>query len=107
MTYPPVPLGVLGNRPVSDYVDHAVRHVMMRQGVLGVTVSIMLPHDPTVSHVVLCCFEVVYHQVNVELMRVRSNVELAHYLVKHHLMATHVPAMMTVYLAPTVEGKSK
>lgn len=32
-----------------DYVDHAVRHVMMRQGVLGVTVSIMLPHDPTVS----------------------------------------------------------
>ncbi|CAM9460299.1 unnamed protein product [Ectocarpus sp. 13 AM-2016] len=31
-----------------DYVDHAVRHVMMRQGVLGVTVSIMLPHDPTV-----------------------------------------------------------
>lgn len=32
----------------SDYVDHAVRHVMMRQGVLGVTVSIMLPHDPTV-----------------------------------------------------------
>lgn len=33
----------------TDYVDHAVRHVMMRQGVLGVTVSIMLPHDPTVS----------------------------------------------------------
>lgn len=33
---------------LSDYVDHAVRHVMMRQGVLGVTVSIMLPHDPTV-----------------------------------------------------------
>ena len=30
-------------------MDHAVRHVMMRQGVLGVTVSIMLPHDPTVS----------------------------------------------------------
>ena len=34
---------------LTDYVDHAVRHVMMRQGVLGVTVSIMLPHDPTVS----------------------------------------------------------
>lgn len=31
-----------------DYVDSAVRHVMMRQGVLGVKVSIMLPHDPTV-----------------------------------------------------------
>jgi len=30
-----------------DYVDSAVRHVMMRQGVLGVKVSIMLPHDPT------------------------------------------------------------
>lgn len=55
---------------LSDYVDHAVRHVMMRQGVLGVTVSIMLPHDPTVSaalkhkltisrhasmHVTACC----------------------------------------------------
>merc|ERR1719231_762871 len=32
---------------VLDYVDSAVRHVLMRQGVLGVKVSIMLPHDPT------------------------------------------------------------
>merc|ERR1712000_394639 len=32
---------------VLDYVDTAVRHVMMRQGVLGIKVSIMLPHDPT------------------------------------------------------------
>lgn len=39
---------------LSDYVDHAVRHVMMRQGVLGVTVSIMLPHDPTVRTVFRC-----------------------------------------------------
>lgn len=38
---------------VADYVDHAVRHVMMRQGVLGVTVSIMLPHDPTVRQLEL------------------------------------------------------
>lgn len=30
----------------SDYVETAVRHVMMRQGVLGVKVAIMLPHDP-------------------------------------------------------------
>ena len=30
----------------SDYVETAVRHVMMRQGILGVKVSIMLPHDP-------------------------------------------------------------
>ena len=29
-----------------EYVDTAVRHVMMRQGILGVKVSIMLPHDP-------------------------------------------------------------
>ena len=29
-----------------EYVDTAVRHVMMRQGVLGVKVSVMLPHDP-------------------------------------------------------------
>lgn len=31
----------------TEYVDTAVRHVLMRQGVLGVRVSIMLPHDPT------------------------------------------------------------
>lgn len=29
-----------------DYVETAVRHVMMRQGILGVKVQIMLPHDP-------------------------------------------------------------
>jgi len=29
-----------------EYVDYAVRHVLMRQGVLGVKVKIMLPHDP-------------------------------------------------------------
>jgi ribosomal protein S3 len=29
-----------------EYVDTAVRHVMMRSGILGVKVSIMLPHDP-------------------------------------------------------------
>lgn len=30
----------------SEYVETAVRHVMMRQGILGVKVAIMLPHDP-------------------------------------------------------------
>ena len=30
-----------------EYTDMAVRHVLMRQGVLGVRVSIFLPHDPT------------------------------------------------------------
>merc|ERR1712078_856225 len=28
------------------YTDHAVRHVMMRQGVIGICVKIFLPHDP-------------------------------------------------------------
>ncbi len=30
-----------------EYVDKAVRHVLMRQGVLGIKVAIMLPQDPT------------------------------------------------------------
>ncbi len=30
-----------------EYVDRAVRHILMRQGVLGVTISIMLDHDPS------------------------------------------------------------
>ena len=28
------------------YTDSAVKHVLMRQGVIGIKVSIMLPHDP-------------------------------------------------------------
>lgn len=28
------------------YTDTAVRHVLMRQGVIGIRVAIMLPHDP-------------------------------------------------------------
>merc|ERR1719162_2083061 len=31
---------------VNHFVDKAVRHVMMRQGVLGIKVAIMLPTDP-------------------------------------------------------------
>ncbi|CAJ0946252.1 unnamed protein product, partial [Mesorhabditis belari] len=32
--------------PVNDYIQTAVRHVNLRQGVLGIKVKIMLPHDP-------------------------------------------------------------
>lgn len=38
---------IKSGQPTIDYVDKAVRHVLMRQGVLGVKVKIMLPHDPT------------------------------------------------------------
>jgi len=31
----------------NDFVNSAVRHVLLRQGVLGIKVKIMLPHDPT------------------------------------------------------------
>ncbi|KAJ8981788.1 hypothetical protein NQ317_014804 [Molorchus minor] len=33
--------------PCNDYVDTATRHVLLRQGVLGIKVKIMLPWDPT------------------------------------------------------------
>merc|ERR1711993_190539 len=33
--------------PVNDYIDSAVRHVLLRQGVLGIKVKIMLPWDPS------------------------------------------------------------
>lgn len=32
--------------PCNDYVDTATRHVLLRQGVLGIKVKIMLPYDP-------------------------------------------------------------
>jgi len=34
-------------QPKLDYVDVAVRHVFFKQGIMGVKVKIMLPHDPT------------------------------------------------------------
>lgn len=37
---------VHSGQPVRDFVDSAVRHVKMRQGVLGVKVKIMLDWDP-------------------------------------------------------------
>jgi len=37
-------------QPATDFVDSAVRHVLLRQGVLGVKVSILLPSsDPTIK----------------------------------------------------------
>ncbi|KJH43847.1 ribosomal protein S3 [Dictyocaulus viviparus] len=32
--------------PVNEYIQQAVRHVQLRQGVIGIKVKIMLPHDP-------------------------------------------------------------
>ena len=34
-------------QPSKYYLDKAVRHIEMRQGVLGIKVTIMLPYDPT------------------------------------------------------------
>uniref|UniRef100_A0AC35TIX0 KH type-2 domain-containing protein n=1 Tax=Rhabditophanes sp. KR3021 TaxID=114890 RepID=A0AC35TIX0_9BILA len=33
-------------QPVRDYTTTAIRHVDMKQGVIGIKVKIMLPHDP-------------------------------------------------------------
>merc|ERR1711865_442000 len=38
---------IKSGEPFHDYVDTAVRHVLLRQGVLGIKVKIMLPWDPT------------------------------------------------------------
>lgn len=40
-------LMIHSGNPVRDYVDTAIRHVMLRQGVLGIKVKIMLPFDQT------------------------------------------------------------
>uniref|UniRef100_A0A1I7ZHK3 40S ribosomal protein S3 n=1 Tax=Steinernema glaseri TaxID=37863 RepID=A0A1I7ZHK3_9BILA len=39
-------LMIHSGNPVNDYIQQAVRHVQLRQGVLGIKVKIMLPHDP-------------------------------------------------------------
>merc|ERR1712198_375133 len=39
-------LMIHSGEPLNDYVDTAVRHVLLRQGVLGIKVKIMLPWDP-------------------------------------------------------------
>jgi len=40
---------IRSGQPAIDFVDTAVRHVLLRQGVLGVKVSIMLPWDPSIK----------------------------------------------------------
>ncbi|XP_033744076.1 40S ribosomal protein S3-like [Pecten maximus] len=40
-------LMIHSGEPINDYVDTAVRHVLLRQGVLGIKVKIMLPWDPS------------------------------------------------------------
>jgi small subunit ribosomal protein S3e len=37
---------IKSGQPTKTYVDTAIRHVLLRQGVLGIKVSIMLPWDP-------------------------------------------------------------
>merc|ERR1712042_176528 len=39
-------LMIHSGEPCNEYVDTAVRHVLLRQGVLGIKVKIMLPWDP-------------------------------------------------------------
>merc|ERR1712087_987781 len=39
-------LMIHSGNPAEEYVDTAVRHVLLRQGVLGIKVKIMLPWDP-------------------------------------------------------------
>jgi len=38
---------ICSGQPNKDFVDVAVRHVFFKQGIMGVKVRIMLPHDPT------------------------------------------------------------
>ncbi|XP_003390542.1 PREDICTED: 40S ribosomal protein S3-like [Amphimedon queenslandica] len=40
-------LMIHAGNPTRHYIDNAVTHVHLRQGVLGIKVQIMLPHDPT------------------------------------------------------------
>merc|ERR1712170_211716 len=40
-------LMIHSGEPCNDYVNYAVRHVLLRRGVLGIKVKIMLPWDPS------------------------------------------------------------
>ncbi|XP_073110029.1 small ribosomal subunit protein uS3x-like [Elaeis guineensis] len=37
---------ISSGQPVNEYIDSAVRHVLLRQGVLGIKVKIVLDWDP-------------------------------------------------------------
>merc|ERR1712100_50344 len=38
---------IAAGNPTRNFIDSSVRHVLLRQGVLGLKVNIMLPHDPS------------------------------------------------------------
>merc|ERR1712196_296360 len=38
---------IAAGNPKRQFIDSSVRHVLLRQGVLGIKVMIMLPHDPS------------------------------------------------------------
>lgn len=38
---------VSSGHPTTEYIDSAIRHVLLRQGVLGIKVKIMKEWDPT------------------------------------------------------------
>lgn len=38
---------ITSGNPAKVYIDKAIRHVLLRQGVIGIKVAIMLPHDAT------------------------------------------------------------
>jgi small subunit ribosomal protein S3e len=40
-------LMIHSGEPVNQYVQRAVKHVELRQGVLGIKIKIMLSYDPT------------------------------------------------------------
>merc|ERR1712130_476346 len=68
--------------PVNDYVDMACRHVLLRQGVLGIKVKIMLPWDPQArlapkSHSQITCLlwslrRRLFHQTHSQRLRPSS-----------------------------------
>merc|ERR1712160_138260 len=37
---------IKAGNPCRDYIDKATRHVLLRQGCVGIKIEIMLPHDP-------------------------------------------------------------
>merc|ERR1712188_175735 len=38
---------IAAGNPTREFIDTAVRHVLLRQGCLGIKVNIMLPYDPS------------------------------------------------------------
>jgi len=38
---------IKSGHPTKDFIDTAIRHVLLKQGVIGIKVQIMLPWDPT------------------------------------------------------------